>query len=60
MKKAHEYGLFSLFLLCVYRMLLGNRVEFLGLVLLARILLVLVVVGRVVDMTFSDAVLVAF
>ena len=41
-------------------MLLSNRVELLGLVLLARVLLILVVVGRVVDVTLPDAVFVAF
>ena len=51
---------FLLFLLSVYRVLLSNRVELLGLVLLARILLILVVVGRVVDVTLPDAVFVAF
>ena len=51
---------FLLFLLSIYRVLLSNRVELLGLVFLARILLILVVVGRVVDVTLPDAVLVAF
>ena len=50
---------FLLFLLSVYRVLLSNRVELLGLVLLARVLLILIVVDRVVDVTLPDAVLVA-
>jgi hypothetical protein len=53
-------GTFYLFLLCVHRMLLCDRVELLSLVLLARVLFSLVIVGCVVDMTFPDAVFVAF
>lgn len=50
---------FSLFLLLVDGVLLGDRVELFGFVLLARVLLDLVVKTSVVDVTFPNAVLIA-
>ena len=49
-----------LFLLNVVSVLFSDRIELSFRVLFARVLLVLVVEGRVVHVTFSNAVFVAF
>ena len=52
--------LLTLLFLLVYAVGLGDWVEFLGFVLLARVLLVLVIKTSVVGMTFPDAIFVAY
>lgn len=51
---------FSLLLLCVNCVLFCNWVVFFGFVFLAWVLFNLIIVGRIVDMVFADAVFVAF
>ncbi len=52
-------GHFLLFLLLIHAVGLRNWVEFLGFVLLAWVLLVLIVEAGVVGMAFSNAIFVA-